>query len=56
MDGVAVDAPQSILSWSLTNVFRGSHILTIDILDASGSSLAVSEPVTLHVRRPSKNF
>jgi hypothetical protein len=56
MDGVAIETPQSILSWSLTNVFRGSHILTIDILDESGSSLAVSEPVTIHVRRPSKNF
>lgn len=56
MDGVAVDSPQSVLSWSLTNVFRGSHILTVDILDEAGKSLAVSEPVTIHVRRPSKNF
>ena len=56
MDGVAVGSPQSIPSWSLSNVFRGTHMLTVDVLDASGESVAVSEPITIYVRRPSQNF
>ena len=43
--------PQPHTSWALANVYRGSHVLTVAITDASGKSLAVSPPITVHVLR-----
>jgi hypothetical protein len=53
MDNVATGEPQSALSWTLNNTFRGTHILTVTITDAEGSTLAVSSPRTVHVMRAS---
>jgi hypothetical protein len=53
MDNVAAGGPQSGLSWSLNNTFRGTHTLIVTITDADGSTLAVSDPRTVHVMRAS---
>jgi len=51
MDGEAIDGPQRSTSWSLSNVFRGTHVLTVVLTDAGGKRLAESAPVTVHVLR-----
>ena len=56
MDGDAYGAPQSQLQWNLTNVPRGTHQVQVAILDSKGERLAQSDPITVYVRRPSKNF
>ena len=56
VDGTASGEPQSGTSWSLTNVFRGGHDLTVGVVDKKGKQLAVSAPVRVYVLRPSVNF
>lgn len=56
IDGTARDEPQRESSWDLTNVFRGRHDLTVGVIDASGKTIALSDPVTVFVHRPSTNF
>ena len=51
MDNVAAGESQSALSWTLNNTFRGTHILIVTITDSEGSTLAVSNPRTVHVMR-----
>ena len=51
MDNAAAGEPQSALSWTMSNTFRGTHILTVTITDAEGSTLAVADPRTVHVMR-----
>ena len=52
MDGVPWGEPQVSASWSLTNVFRGEHQLTVGVVNAAGESSGTSEPVTVFVFRP----
>lgn len=40
-------------SHTFTNIFRGTHVLTVQITDSSGNSVA-SQPVTFHMQRPVK--
>ncbi len=56
VDAVPWGEPQKVPSWSLTNVFRGAHDITVAVIDSAGSHLAVSEPVRVYVLRPSVNF
>ena len=53
MDGVPWGAPQTSSTWALTNVFRGAHDLTVQVIDEEGESLAVSEAIRVYVQRPS---
>jgi hypothetical protein len=53
MDGAAWGEPQRATSWNLTNVFRGQHDLTVGVIDQSGETLSVSQPVRVYVLRPS---
>ena len=53
MDGTPWGPAQEVASWSLTNVFRGAHDLTVSILDVDGTPLATSDPVRVYVLRPS---
>lgn len=52
LDGAASGAPQAGTSWSLRNVLRGGHDLSIDRLDADGKVVAQSDPVHVQVMRP----
>jgi hypothetical protein len=56
LDGVKEGEPQRGSSWALTNVYRGARELSVAVIDARGKELARSEPVTIYVFRPSKNF
>lgn len=56
MDGNAQGEPQSSGSWSLTNVFRGGHDLTVAVVDTEGARLAESAPIRVYVLRPSINY
>lgn len=52
IDGAASGEPQGGTSWSLRNVFRGGHNLSIQRLDADGKVIAESDPVHVQVMRP----
>jgi hypothetical protein len=56
IDGIPWGDPQPGLSWSLTNIFRGEHNLTVAVLDGEGKQLAGSPPIRVFVHRPSVNF
>ena len=56
LDGEPWGEPQPGGSWALTNVFRGAHDLTVQVLDAGGENLAISAPTRVYVQRPSVNF
>ena len=56
IDGTPRDEPQQALTWDLTNVFRGRHDLTVGVIDSSGDTVALSEPIRVFVHRPSTNF
>ena len=56
MDGEPWGEPQASPAWSLTNVFRGAHDITIAVVDGDGEQLATSEPVRVYVLRPSVHF
>jgi Domain of unknown function (DUF4124) len=53
VDGDPWGDPQQGTSWSLTNVFRGAHDLTVAVIGAAGKQLAVSGPIRVYVLRPS---
>lgn len=52
LDGAASGDPQAGASWSLRNVLRGGHDLSVDRLDADGQVSAQSDPVHVQVMRP----
>lgn len=52
LDGTPSGEPQGGTSWSLRNVFRGGHNLSIQRLDADGNVIAESDPVHVQVMRP----
>ena len=56
VDGVAEGEPRSQPSWNLSNVFRGSHRLQVQVLDRDGAELARSAAVTVYVFRPSSRY
>ncbi len=56
IDGAAWQQPQSSGTWELTNIFRGAHDLTVDLVDQSGATLASSDPIRVYIHRPSVNF
>ena len=55
IDDIPWGQPQSETIWSLTNIFRGAHDLTVAIVDADGGQLSVSQPIRVYVLRPSIN-
>lgn len=46
------DWPANATSYTFAEVFRGSHTLTVRIIDASGRTLCAGAPVTFHLRQP----
>jgi hypothetical protein len=55
VNGAPQGEPQRASTWSLTNVYRGQHDLTVGVIDDSGKTLAISPPVRVFVQRPSIN-
>jgi hypothetical protein len=55
IDGAPQGEPQRASTWSLTNVYRGQHDLTVGVIDDSGKTLEISPPVRVFVQRPSVN-
>lgn len=53
LDGEKVDDAQTTLQWTLSYVIRGAHKLEAKWFAKDGSVLAVSEPITVFVLRPS---
>lgn len=55
MNGVAQGEPTSDPHWVIEEIFRGTHNFSVRILDAQGTVLSTSDPVTVHVIRPGIN-
>lgn len=53
LDGVKVGEGQTAPKWTLTYVIRGAHKIQVKWRAEDGSLLAVSDPVTVFVLRPS---
>jgi hypothetical protein len=56
IDGIPWGQPQRDTTWALTNIFRGAHDLTVQVIDTEGQSLATSSAIRVFVHRPSVNF
>lgn len=52
-DGSPVATPSTETSASITELYRGSHILQAQIIDSAGKILIRSRPVTVSVQQPS---
>lgn len=55
MNGVAQGESTSDPHWIIEEIFRGTHSLSVRILDAQGTALSTSDPVMVHVIRPGIN-
>ncbi len=51
VDGSPAGQPQSGTTWALNNTNPGTHILTVEVIDSTGKTLAASAPITVHVMR-----
>jgi hypothetical protein len=45
--------PDRVLSYTLVNIYRGTHTLSVQVLDADGKSVCAGPATTFHVRQPS---
>jgi hypothetical protein len=52
LDGKPYGSPQTTVRWSLTNIDRGTHTLTIQV-QQSGKVIASSDTITVHLHRAS---
>ncbi len=55
LDGEA-QIPTTSAVISLTNVYRGEHVIYAELKDARNRRIAVTEPVTFHMKQYSVNF
>ncbi len=53
LDGKALGEPQTGLAYTLKNIERGSHILTVSVVDKQGKVLKTSKSVLFHMHRHS---
>ena len=52
LDGKPYGAPQSRLTWLLSNIDRGTHTLAVQA-KRSGKLIASTSPITVHLHRAS---
>jgi hypothetical protein len=52
LDGSPASPPTSDTSFALTGVDRGTHTVTVSLVDAAGETLATSPGVTFHMKPP----
>jgi Domain of unknown function (DUF4124)/Bacterial Ig domain len=55
LDGNPTGKLQQSGFWDLTSVDRGTHQLTVAVVDSNGQIITSSLPVTVHVMRPGLN-
>lgn len=55
LDGTPASQPTTDTSFALTGVDRGTHTVTVSLVDAAGNELASSGVVTFHVKPPIVN-
>lgn len=53
VDGTPFGAAQATANWLLTNINRGAHDLTVQVIGEAGQTLATSDPIRVYVLRPS---
>jgi len=53
LDGKKVGEPQTGLSYTFENIERGSHILTVSVVDNKGKVIKTSKSVLFHMHRNS---
>lgn len=51
-DGSPLGEPQTNTLFQLSGIYRGAHTLGVQIVDASGSVLDTSDPITIYMFRP----
>lgn len=54
LDGKPVGKPQKSTIFTINNVYRGTHTLSLNIISDNGSVLISSEKITFFVHRPTK--
>lgn len=54
LDGVPVAEPVGETAFTLVNVDRGAHTLSVEILDSRGQVIARGGPQTFYMHRPSR--
>jgi uncharacterized protein DUF4124 len=52
LDGAPASAPTTDTSYALTNVERGSHTVSVTLIDAAGEQVGSSTGVTFHMKTP----
>lgn len=52
LDGVPASAPTTQTSYALTEVDRGTHTVSVTVVDEAGNQYGSSAPVTVHVKPP----
>lgn len=56
MDGKRLAGPSAGTTFALEEVFRGSHVLKAEVHNSTGDTLAVSQPITFHMKQQSILF
>ncbi|KTD00828.1 DUF4124 domain-containing protein [Fluoribacter gormanii] len=51
-DDVALGEPQTNITFEINGMYRGSHSLAVQVLDAEGNVIDKSEAITIYVFRP----
>lgn len=54
LDNSPYNAPQTQTQWQLKNIDRGTHTLQIQVVNG-GKVIALSDPMTVHLHRASRN-
>ncbi|EHL32339.1 DUF4124 domain-containing protein [Legionella drancourtii] len=51
-DGSPLGEPQTNLLFQLSGIYRGSHTIAVQVIDADGGAVETSEPITVFMFRP----
>ncbi len=51
-DGSPLGEPQTNLLFQLSGIYRGSHTIAVQVIDADGVAVETSEPITVFMFRP----
>jgi hypothetical protein len=51
-DGAPLGEPQPHTVFELNGIYRGSHTIAVQVLNANGDVLLVSDPITIFMQRP----